>query len=118
MNLSRDLEVRAFGSEPVACSPPKEPVKYEALAEPCGGYAVFDICRGHPADIEGQVLIGLEKRDAVFVTNLLNDGGCLCEIDQQFSFERREVVSYSDQQRMPLHSREPAACLHTFRPGR
>jgi hypothetical protein len=74
MNLARDLAARAFGSEPVGCTPPKGPARYETLAEPCGGYAVFDICRGHPADIGGQVLIGLERRDAVLVTYLLNEG--------------------------------------------
>jgi hypothetical protein len=67
-------EPRAHLPWPHAIQDTERGARYEALAEPGGGYAVFDLRLGQPADIDGQVLIGLEKQDAVLIMNLLENG--------------------------------------------
>lgn len=48
--------------------------RFECFAAPDGAFLVFDVGAGHPADIEGHVLIGLAHEDAAWIAHLLERG--------------------------------------------
>lgn len=46
--------------------------RYEVLQDPFNSYIVYDVLTDAPAEIEGYVLIGLDKEDAMLLCMTLN----------------------------------------------